>query len=141
MSKHRWNYSGDVDIRQGGLFWREDDADDYVLAVRITPCSEGGGPDNLYYIENGSLYLPNDFVKRKSALGVIGVEPGYETRAQLVEAFVAYHGIDHSYDDGEYVVQLSAKQETPRNGWSPQPDKVLRGNASLKKFVRNKFLR
>ena len=48
MAKYRWNYNGDINLREGGFFWREDGQDDYVLAVRVTPCSHAGGPCNLF---------------------------------------------------------------------------------------------
>ena len=56
----KWNYNGDMGLEYGGFYWREDGADDYVLAVRVTPCSDAGGPDNLFHIESGSIYIGTD---------------------------------------------------------------------------------
>jgi hypothetical protein len=137
----RWNYNGDINLEHGGLFWREDGADDYVLAVRVTPCSEAGGPNNLFHIEQGSVYLPNDSAKRNQALNVIGQTLENATRRDLVESFVAYHGIDRDCRNGEQVIQIGKPETDLRSdGWSPKPDITLRGNASLANYVRREIL-
>ena len=140
MPKHKWNFNGDVNLEYGGFFWREDGADDYVLAVRVTPCVDAGGPDNLFHIEQGSIYMPTDPAKRKSALACCGYEMETATRSMMVDAFMAYGGIERDSMNGEQVVQIGQKQELEREGWNPEPDYVLRGNASLEKFVRANFL-
>jgi hypothetical protein len=140
MSKTQWNYCGDINIEHGGYFWREDGADDYVLCVRVTPCSDAGGPDNMFWIEHGSIYLPDDAEKRKRALDCCGWidDAATTTRAQLVDAFLAYYGSD---TDAQTVVRVGPKQDGRRE-WNDetQPDKVLRSNASLENYVRNNFL-
>lgn len=149
----RWNYSGDMNLEYGGLFWREDGADDYVLAVKVTPCSDAGGPDNLFHIEHGSIYLGTDVKRHKSALdccgykladdgtmtdGAGGTFTKKQARARLVEAMDAYCGLDNRT---EHVVQIGkAEPEDGRGGWSPEPDTILRGNAKLRNFVREEFL-
>lgn len=141
MTKHKWNFNGDVNLEYGGFFWREDGADDYVCAVCVTPCVNGGGPDNLFHIEQGSLYMPADPAKRKSALSTCGYEnEPNPSRSMLVDAFMAYGGIERATFNGEQVVQIGKKQELEREGWNPEPDHVLRGNASLEKFVKANFL-
>jgi len=70
MTKHRWNYNGDINLRHGGYFWREDDADNYVLAVDVIPLSDVGGADNQFWIEEGSIYLPPELTRRRNALSI-----------------------------------------------------------------------
>lgn len=142
MPAHKWNYNGDINLRYGGFWWKEDDADDYVLAVRVTPCSDAGGPDNLYHIEQGSIYMPIDAAKRHSALQACGYEKEETpSRSMLVDAFIAYHGIERDAFNGETVIQIGKhKEDTKREGWSPEPDVILRGNASLERYIRENFL-
>jgi hypothetical protein len=141
MKKHKWNFNGDINLEYGGFFWREDGADDYVRAVRITPCSDAGGPDNLFHVEQGSIYMPLDAAKRKSALSVCGYEnEANPSRSMLVDSFMAYHGIDRDSMNGEQVVRIGKAQELARDGWNPEPDFVLRGNSSLERFVKGQFL-
>jgi hypothetical protein len=136
----RWNYSGDINLEYGGLFWREDGADDYVLAVEVTPCSDAGGPNNLYWVAVGSIYLPKDEERRKSALACIGITTDKPSRWELVEAFRAYHGIERDSMNGDNVVQIG-KDEEGHRGFDPiTVTHRLRGNASLKRFVRREFL-
>jgi hypothetical protein len=134
----KWNYNGDVSLSYGGYFWREDGADDYVLVVRVQPCSDAGGPDNLFWIEQGSLYLPDDADKRRCALAACGWDKEESPcRAMLVDAFIAYGGIDR---DRTVVVRFGPAQPAGREFGTMEPDVILRANASLKNYVKNNFL-
>ena len=104
MAKHRWNYNGDGNLRAGGYYWREDGAEDYVLAVRVTPCPSAGGPSNLFHIESGSIYLPPDPAKRKIALGCCGYAFETATRSEIVDAFMSYCGIDGGDETVDWLV-------------------------------------
>lgn len=143
MSGKRWNYSGDINVEEGGFYWKEDGADDYVLAVRVTPCADAGGPSNLFWIESGSVYL-GDKVKQDSSLSIIGVEPGEATRRDYVEAALAYGGVEPDYYNGRLVVQIGKPQEASDSwqwGGAGDVDVQLRGNASLARYIRAEFLR
>lgn len=78
--RHPWVWLGDDPSEESGLFYQEDDAPDYVNAVRIEACSQAGGPDNLYHIEVGSLYMPAD--KLDSVLQTVG----FSERGHFVQA-------------------------------------------------------
>ena len=135
----QWQYRGDVDLREGGLFWREDGADDYVLAVEVIPCSAAGGPDNLFWIEEGSIYITPERAKQALA-GVYG--PDHEpTRADIVEAIMSHYGMER---DVETTLQIGKRQEDP-DKWRFDSDNfrvdvVLRGNASLARWVERNCL-
>jgi hypothetical protein len=113
--------------------------DDYVILVRVTPCSDAGGPSNLYAVEIGSIYLPEDADKRKRALDCCGWinDADKATRGQLVEAMMAYHGQEI---DRTTVIRIGKPEDGRNDGWNPAPDVVLRSNASLERYVRNNFL-
>lgn len=155
MSK-RWHYFGDIDLTEGGFFWREDGADDYVLVVDVIPFSNAGGPSNLFHIEAGSIFLPvNDPDRLAPALACCGwsaddaltitgngapdaVNGSCEWRRRLVESCFAYQGIDGGTAT---VVQIGRDEGCfIRDGWSPNPDVILRGNAKLTNYVRRHFL-
>lgn len=139
----RWNYSGDINVEYGGYWWKEDGADDYVLAVRLTPCSDAGGPSNLFWIESGSIYL-GDKARQDSALSVIGVDPCDATRRDYVEASLAYYGIEQDSWRGQCVIQIGKPDEAQDSwqwGGTKDVDYQLRGNASLARFIRREFLR
>lgn len=133
-----WQYIGDIDLRHGGYYWREDGEDDYVLAVRVTPCSDAGGPDNLFQIESGSIYIGTDATRIASALDIIGATPDTATRAQIVDAMLAYRGIE---TDSETIVQIGKRDtDASANGWNPDADVILRGNAKLRRYVEREYL-
>lgn len=149
----KWNYNGDINLEYGGFFWREDGAKDYVLAVRVTPCSDAGGPDNLFHVETGSLYMPQDATKANAALSCCGYSlrtdgavadgsgfwrTGRAARALLVDAWMAYHGMDLGR---EYVIRIG-RADPDATGWcaNETPDHVLRGGSSLRNFVKRELL-
>ena len=143
----RWHYCGDVNLENGGYFWREPDDTgkaDYVEAVEVTPCSDAGGPSNLFWITAGSIPLIAD--REKAALDCCGWADRMPqaTRAQRrfmqVDAHKCYSGVEaDAY--GNRVVQLGARREPARDCELVDPDTILRANASLKNYVRKNFLR
>jgi hypothetical protein len=138
MTNHQWHYCGDISLAYGGYFWREDGADDYVLVVRVTPCSDAGGPDNLFWIEEGSLYIPDNRPDElKSALDCCGYKEEKPSRAVVVESLIAYRGFDH---DPATVVRFGPAQPAGHEFGSIEPDVILRANASLKNYVKKNFL-
>jgi len=149
----RWNYSGDINLEYGGLFWRKDgNATDYVLAIEVTPCSNGGGPDNKFVVVDGSIYLPEN--KYQAALDCCGYKldengnivdclgdvhkkgsKGYWFL--LVDAFRAYHGVE---DDCTCIVQIGKAEACGGRGYNPEVTDQLRANAKLKNWVRREFM-
>lgn len=142
MTNARWNYCGDMNLECGGYYWQEDGAYDYVLAVQVTPCSDCGGPVNLFWIEKGSIYL-GDKARQDNSLSVIDLEPQEATRADYVQAALAYYGIERDTWNGMSVVQIG-RDQAPQDSWqwggTGSVDYQLRGNASLERFVRREFL-
>lgn len=49
--KPRWFYQGDVNLEYGGFFYNLDNWPYYVHAWRVTPCSDAGGPENQFWLE------------------------------------------------------------------------------------------
>ena len=139
---NEWNYNGDVNIRYGGYFWKEDGADDYVLAVRITPCSDAGGPDNQFWIEQGSIWL-GDAAKQADSLDIIGVSVSEATRRDYVDAAIAYYGIERDAWNGEQILQIGANAGDASDSWrgfTDGPDIILHGNAKLRRFIEREYL-
>lgn len=141
-----WKYSGDVNVKEGGMWINDEGDEDFVRVVEITPCSEAGGPDNLFYITRGSIYMPTDEARRKAALETIGWydENGDEAhkRACLIDAFRAYHGIDADAMGGEIVIRVGPEDKDfwDGKGWNPKPDRILRANVNLKNYIEREFL-
>lgn len=75
----RWFYSGDADIENGGFFYDLSNFDDlgYAQAVRVTPCSDAGGPDNVFWVEMLSV---NTGDKDAIRLAYSGVGDDVQTR-------------------------------------------------------------
>lgn len=139
---NEWQYNGDVNIRYGGYYWKEDGADDYVLAVLITPCSDAGGPDNQFWIEEGLIWL-GDSERQTRALDCIGVVPGDATRRDYVEAALAYYGIERDSEQTLQTLQIGAKAGDASHSWGGFPggsDIILHGNAKLRRFIERDIL-
>jgi len=135
----KWNYRGDADLCEGGFFWREDGADDYVLAVEVIPCSAAGGPDNLFWINEGLIYITPDRIK--AALeGVYG--PYYvPDRADTIDAVMSHYGME---TDSETKLRIGKYEPNP-DCWrfdsdNFEVDVVLRGGSSLDNWVKRNCL-
>jgi len=113
----KWQYCGDVDLMNGGYFWREDGADDYVLCVRVTACADAGGPGNMCWVEAGSIYLGT----------------AAQRRAALIDAVLAHQGIDK---DAGATVRVGPVDPFYNGRERIEPDTVLRSNASLKNWLK-----
>jgi hypothetical protein len=144
MTKRRWHYVGDINIEHGGYFWCEDGQDDYVRIVRVTPASDMEGPDNVFMIESGSVYLPTSPTERKQVLKYLDI--GYTENtslAWLVEAFLSYSGIDNdAYNDEQYV-RIGPEQDMDRKNsdyFRRKINRVLRASASLENYVKRECL-
>jgi hypothetical protein len=130
-----WQYSGDLNLCEGGYFWREDGADDYVLAVEIIPCSAAGGPDNLFWINEGSIYItPKRAEDALASYCELSHEP---TRADVVAAIISYYGMER---DNETTLRIGKPEPDPDN-WrfdssNFEVDVILRGGSSLANWVK-----
>ena len=136
-----WTNFGDVNVEHGQLWIKNafsDSTEDFAECVRIFSASEFGGPDNVYVIERGSIYIPlDDAEKVKSALDVIGKSLSCATWIDLALAFEAYHGIELDAWGGREVVSVGKPEDAKE---SVDVDKVLRGNASIRKYLRENYL-
>jgi hypothetical protein len=155
-----WKYTGDRNIEYGGMFYNDEGPDsmpDYIEVVTVTPASDGGGPDNVFLIERGSIYMPNDDLARmRRTASICGLTldddkamddngtARYEFqspawRARMLDAWRAYHGID---GPDTWVVRVGPRdKDTDDSGWLSQhePDFKLRSNVNLKRWIEDEF--
>lgn len=136
----RWHYIGDVNLEHGGAFIQEGDWPDYCNAVQVTPCCDAGGPDNWYWIESGTVYMGNAQHVQSALECTDTANNAPQWRKGY--AMMCYGGIDYDTWRGRTIVQIGAKRGDCGHGWDDtlEPDYVLRGNASLRRFVRREFL-
>lgn len=141
----RWVYQGDVNLEQGGVFFRiepkEFDNHHYCDAVRVTPCSDAGGPDNVWWVEALTIVIPDDQKRLAGILDTCGYtldglkEMKPSARRQMIaDACIVYGSYDST--DTE-TVQIGPDEESRE---TMEPTDKLRSNASLDRYVR-KFLR
>ena len=135
-----WTNFGDVSPYHGQLWIKDarvDNDSDFAECVEIINASEFGGADNVYMITRGSIYIPDDKTKRKSALDCIDKTPSLATWIDLALAFHAYHGVEPDTWGGITNVQIGKAKEA-RNTISI--DVVLHGNASIRRYIEKEFL-
>lgn len=156
MAKAKWEYTGDVNIEHGGFFYLDEGDDDFIHVVNVTPASDGGGPENVFLVEFGSVYMPTNLARMRSAASVCGYEiaddralidctgatfayQSPEWRINMLYAWKAYHGIDGP-DSRIIRVGKPDKHAQPGSFLAEmEPDFILRSNANLKKFIQNEF--
>lgn len=155
-----WNYSGDVNLRCGGLFYRLPDGEtwdsaDYADSVEVTDISGAvGGPDNEFLIESGSIYLGADLVAKalctigatlETRDGVAGINDNGDWQPMdskgaffaKVYAVKAYAGQDGATPQIVRIGKDEREDSSPSLG---DVDTVLHGNAKLSNFVQDEFL-
>ena len=140
MQFNRWNYSGDVSIRHGGMYWRDDNvSDDQVHLVEVSPLSDEGGPDNLFRVRVGMLHIPDNAETLEKAHSVTGSDPATASREETVLAMRSWQDMDA---DEVFVLRIG----TPDQFWSgreennPEPVVVLRSDASLRNWIKREYL-
>lgn len=151
MAKRKWEYMGDVSIQHGGYFWCDDTAeDDYVDAVRVTPCSSAGGPDNMFWVESYTVILPRDIETLRSVLSTSGWEPDAGEYADatpaaklgmLVDACISYGKYDQEFSECVRIGRADPFFNFQGRGWDNHPiDTQLRAGSSLRNYVLDKFI-
>jgi hypothetical protein len=146
--KPRWFYSGDLDIQNGGTFYNLDNWPHYVDAWRVSPCSDAGGPDNVFWLEELTVNVDPKMVnhggRMESALRLIGVSDDEfnalsvnRQRHVIVGAYLAYGLYDQC---SSRVVMVGPRPDElweSRGGFEmPGVDTTLRSNVDLKKWLR-----
>lgn len=144
MANARWFYHGDINPENGGFWYRLDNWQyGYADFVRITPCSDAGGPDNQFWIESGSVYGLDDEKRIKQAMNSCGWIPDEITGAARKHAIVqAMLGYGYNDQDLSELVQVGkhANHCSASFGRSV-PHKVLRAGSDIARYVRREFLR
>lgn len=156
MAKAKWVYHGDRNIENGGMFFKDEGDEDFILVVDVTPASDGGGPDNLFLVEVGSVFMPTALEKVRAAASVCGYEiaddksmsdhsgdtfefQSPEWRMRMLDAWKAYHGVER---DSTWIVRVGKPDKYARPGSflaNMEPDFILRSNVNLAKFIKGEF--
>lgn len=165
-----WHYMGDINIEYGGYFYNLATFEDgYVEVVRVQPCADAGGPDNMFWIEQLSVNIDahwriafwgiGDTVAERRAHRTLHDIPDAEhteralrccgwderldewdkmTKAQrkhvITDAGLSYGNFDQ---ESSTLVSVGKPDIQPRHkhegSW--EPEKVLRSNVNLRKYV------
>lgn len=159
IKRKYWHYSGDMSLEYGGFFYNLDNWEhNYAEAVRVTPCADAGGPDNMFWIERIVVNIPEDQAKLDEALKYCGwlQEPDVPAFSKLTRARKRHMVVDaclaYGYYDPDDCYNMSKPQrETvqigPDNrffrsrGWNQPSDiKRLRDGTNLRNYVRREWL-
>lgn len=138
-----WHYTGDKDLREGGTFYALDTfKDGYCDAVRITHCSDAGGQSNAWCVEALTVIIPDRdddrFMRAFESMGVDIARLTEITRATREHATFCVMNAYGLYDPDDFpqVVQIGAVPDIHHLGDAEEPTVTLRGNASLRRWVR-----
>ena len=138
----RWQWFGDVNPKNGGTWIRPvpeyGDAD----AVRITPCSDAGGPCNLFWVECVTVLGLDDADRRQSAAKCCGISAAdMRDPYTMAEALLSYGFYDpaNCYPEAaSETVQVGAQLDPYASAsWDPvTPTVTLRSNADIGRYAR-----
>ena len=133
----KWNYRGDMNLENGGYFWRVSDFNNSVEAIEIIPESVCGGPDNVFMIVKGDIYMPAD--KMKEAFEVCGYD--YEESSanmdMKVDAFMSHSGIQ---SDESETIQIGVDDPYRQRDSEWNPERIS-GNWKLANYVKKYYLK
>ncbi len=150
----RYHYSGDVSLRHGGYFYTagpEERRYGYSSIVRITPCSDAGGPSNQFWVETLTVNMPDD--KRLAmALNFCGYSEDwmkglteFQRFCRIVDACVA---AGHYDPDDLFSMVLPQSQivqighdEISLGSDTFNADTKLRANTSLRRWIKRIYLK
>jgi hypothetical protein len=155
-----WQYSGDINLKCGGLFWRLPDGEtwessDYADSVEVIDINGAtGGPENEFLIEFGSIFLGADLVARsldcigaklETCDGVAGIndngdfhpmdsQGAYFAKVYAVRAYAGQDGASR------YIVRIGKDERHDSSPSLGDVDTVLHGNAKLSNYVQSEHL-
>lgn len=136
-----WTNFGDISPEHGQLWVKGahvDNTEDFAEVVEIRCATDFGGPDNVYIICGGSIYIPlDDETKMESALDCICVSPSQATWIDKMLGCEAYSGID---TDSMQIVSVGKVTDTDAmpHGWEVETQ--LHGNRSISKWLAKEYL-
>lgn len=136
MDWNGWTYDGDVDVRHGGFWWRQED--DQTLVVQVVPYSDEGGPDNLFRIVSGHVSLDGygRLAEARECCGLPSEGAGTGADVAAVLAFSGFGDVDT-----EFVLRIGPVDEMwEGRGTFPDPDWTLRSGTSLRKWMQREWL-
>jgi hypothetical protein len=136
-------YSGDAHVEHGGCWYALDTWKwNYVDCVVVTPCSDAGGPSNCWWIETLTVNIPEDAAKVHDAMHSCGWLP--QNLDKLSPAEMRHAIFDACKNYGLYdkvsghMVRIGGPDQFYKGREGEfNPDKVLRGNSSLDRYVRS----
>lgn len=136
IKRRRFFYNGDINIKHGGYFYCIDTLKwDYVDAVRVTPCSDAGGPDNMFWVERLMIHIQRDEARLRSILETSGYEGEEITDALLVEAHIADGS--HVEVDTSECIRIGPRDPLFNGREEFAATHNLRGNTSLRRYARS----
>lgn len=135
MSK-RLFYCGDSSIEHGGFYYSVETLKwGYVDAIRVSPCSDAGGPDNVFWIERLTINL-------RTGSALANVRATCDVPKDLKGAAATHADIEaHVYYGAYDCDSLATLQIGPADPYSRCADPLrvthkMRANRSLRKLVR-----
>lgn len=134
----RFFYFGDVSIEYGGYFYCLDSWQyGYVDALRVTPVSDAGGPDNVFWIEGLTVNIPKGD-RLRGALDCVGIEslaslPRATRRHAIVHACIGY-----GLYDADALATVQVGPDDPFYGGRERFEVThyLRASVNLRKLAR-----
>lgn len=144
-----YRYQGDVSLRHGGYYFsvgKEETKYGYSSVVRVTPCSDAGGPDNLFWVETLLVNIPSVEERAKNKMldyvdmneeKLKSMTPA-QRFAELVYACMVYGCYGQ---DSNKTVQIGPKDEFYNGTSQIKPDVKLRYGSSLRNWVKKTYLK
>lgn len=144
--KHRIFYTGDINPENGGFFYTLEGVKfDYVSVLRITPCSDAGGPDNLFWLERLTVNLRNGAELYRLLTDCGYTVESFATASKAIRRHIAIqaHIYAGAYDQEQSVAVQIGKRDPffdYRGEWEEtRVDVQLRAGTDIGRYARRMF--
>lgn len=132
-------YNGDVNPEYGGFFYTLENVKfGYVDAVRVTPCSDAGGPDNCFWLEVLSVNIERRQGDIDEAISFCGWTDEYRSssKAQKTHMLIAACVSAGFYDCDSTMVRIGKPDEYYNGVKEFNPDCVFRAGTRIGNLAR-----
>lgn len=132
---NEWHYHGDMNVKEGGFWFKESGYDDHVYYVELIGHDNFGGAANEFTVHRGSIYLGDKDIERIKTKWT-GQPDTERSRYDVIFEQFAYAGGDTDYTTCLRI----GKDKRDQFDNSRDVDDVLHWNTNLRRYIENEFL-
>lgn len=131
-----WQYFGDMNVENGGFWFKESGYDDHVYYAELICHDNFGSAENEFTLYVGSIYIDQKDVERVKAEWL---QQAYVDRSRydFISDVFAHGGGDV---DRTTVLRVGKDKRSSTDCSGREVDEILNWNIKLRRYIENEFL-